>query len=249
MKKVYIGQSIDIKKRKDQYKNLNSGVQGQPKIYNSIQKYGFENHRFEIIEECFIEQLNEREIYWGLYYNVLGKNGLNLRLGNGRGKISEELKIQISNKHKGMKKPWAGSNMKITEEHKVKLIHARKNTINIIFQYDLKGNFIKEWLNPKQAAIELNINNGYLHTILDTEKTLGGFKFTKIKHDGVSSTTKWAKNKKSVLQYDLEGNFIKEWESAKEAAKTLNYKIQNITSCCRGEHKTSYKSIWKYAQA
>lgn len=53
-----------------------------------------ENHLFEVIEECSIEQLNERELYWGYFYEVLGENGLNLRLGEGKGLYSEEIKLK-----------------------------------------------------------------------------------------------------------------------------------------------------------
>ena len=100
--KIYIGQSVDIKTRFRKYKYLN--CKRQTYLYNSFQKYGVENHTFEIIEECTLEQLNEREIYWGTYYNVLNKNGLNLRLGDANGKCSEETKQKIGkgNKNKIM---------------------------------------------------------------------------------------------------------------------------------------------------
>ena len=69
--KVYVGQTTNIKKREKTYSRLN--CKKQPKLYNSLKKYGYENHTFEINEECTLEQLNEREIYWGLYFDVLGK--------------------------------------------------------------------------------------------------------------------------------------------------------------------------------
>jgi group I intron endonuclease len=48
--KVYIGQSINIKKRWNHHKgNYNKE---QPKLHRSFNKYGTENHIFEIIEEC-----------------------------------------------------------------------------------------------------------------------------------------------------------------------------------------------------
>jgi len=59
--KIYIGQSTNIKSRKNQYKRLNCKL--QPKLYNSLKKYGPENHIFEIIEECLLEQLDKREIF------------------------------------------------------------------------------------------------------------------------------------------------------------------------------------------
>ena len=70
LNKVYIGQSINIIKRFNDYKILNN-CKGQIKLYNSLIKYGTENHKLEIVEECKEEQLNEREIYWGLKFNVL----------------------------------------------------------------------------------------------------------------------------------------------------------------------------------
>ena len=64
--KIYIGQSINIIKRFKNYKCLS--CKDQPIIYNSFKKHGVENHIFEIIEECTIEQLDEREIYWKQHY-------------------------------------------------------------------------------------------------------------------------------------------------------------------------------------
>ena len=61
--KVYVGQSKNIKRRWIEYNKLRR-CKNQIKLYNSFQKYNPENHKFELIEECSIEQLNEREIYW-----------------------------------------------------------------------------------------------------------------------------------------------------------------------------------------
>ena len=105
--KIYIGQSVDIEARLLQYKHVSQYSLGR-KIKNSIIKYGWENHTHEIIEECFLDQLDDREIFWGDYYNTLGKNGLNLKLGDGRGKCSDETKILMSNRAKEI----------MTEEHR-----------------------------------------------------------------------------------------------------------------------------------
>lgn len=50
---------------------------------------------------------------------------------------------------------------------------------------------------------------------------------------------------KPVLQYDLEGNFIKEWSSITEAGRN-GYNLGNISSCCRGKIKKHKGYIWKY---
>lgn len=89
--KIYVGQSVDIERRFRVYRNPKS-IKQQMAINNSILKYGSENHVFEVIEECNIDLLNERERYWQDFYNVLGKNGLNCKLTNTNdrsGKYSE----------------------------------------------------------------------------------------------------------------------------------------------------------------
>lgn len=53
---------------------------------------------------------------------------------------------------------------------------------------------------------------------------------------------------KPVLQYTIDGEFIKEWPSASEAARQLGYHQSNISACCRGEKKQAYGYIWKYKQ-
>ena len=57
-------------------------------------------------------------------------------------------------------------------------------------------------------------------------------------------------NNKRVKQYDLDGNFIKEWESITSFLKTNNIDLENsgITCCCKGRQKTSHGYIWKYAE-
>jgi group I intron endonuclease len=59
--KVYIGQAVNIKKRFCSYRYLNCKT--QIKLYRSFLKYGFEKHKFEILEECSREKLNECEIF------------------------------------------------------------------------------------------------------------------------------------------------------------------------------------------
>ena len=53
------------------------------------------------------------------------------------------------------------------------------------------------------------------------------------------------KQSKPVLQYDLNGNLIKEWKSLHEAEK-FGYDRCSIKRCNKGERKTHKGSIWKY---
>jgi len=53
-------------------------------------------------------------------------------------------------------------------------------------------------------------------------------------------------NKKSVIQYDLEGNFICRYNSMGEAAKKLNIHQSNITNVCKGINKKTGGFVFKY---
>lgn len=55
------------------------------------------------------------------------------------------------------------------------------------------------------------------------------------------------KTSKKRLQYDLQGNFIKEWNSLAEIKNVLGLNISLISQCCSGKRKTGYGFIWKYA--
>ncbi len=54
------------------------------------------------------------------------------------------------------------------------------------------------------------------------------------------------KTRKPVIQKDMQNNFIKEWESASEAARQLNYKSTNISKCCRGKSEKYYNFKWEF---
>ena len=53
------------------------------------------------------------------------------------------------------------------------------------------------------------------------------------------------KKSKSVLQYDLEGNFIKEWKSTRECDRN-GFNQGAVAACCRGELKTYKGFLWEY---
>ena len=51
---------------------------------------------------------------------------------------------------------------------------------------------------------------------------------------------------RKILQYDKAGNFIREWNSMKEAGIGLDLHRQSISHCCRGKLKSTGGYIWKY---
>ena len=164
-RKIYIGKGIDVyKTRWRNYKNLR--CKGQVRLYNSLIKYGFDAHIFEVIEECLVDILSDRERYYVDLYESTGKNGLNcmkpkssdrngehsketcdkISKGN-KGKIrTEEQRKRYSEATKGEKNAMYGH--VFTEEHRDRLRESAKHRLprkkKIIKQYDLDKNFIQE---------------------------------------------------------------------------------------------------------
>lgn len=81
--KIYIGQSIDIKKRYREH--IFSGTHNYDKdanspIHKAMKKYGKNNFSLELVESCSREELNEKEKYWIQYYDSYN-TGYNATLG------------------------------------------------------------------------------------------------------------------------------------------------------------------------
>ena len=97
-------------------------------------------------------------------------------------------------------------------------------------------------------------------------KSIQGYSLDKVSKAGKASATKqWLENREElinrsklskpimiekygleILQYDINGNFIKEWKGMKEAARILNIKPPNLTACLKGRQKTCGGFMWKY---
>ena len=99
--KCYIGQSNDCERRFKEHQT--KGESSRIPVDVAIKKYGKDAFTYEVIEECSIEKLNERESYWIRYYNSIEK-GYNCSEGgdqqsigenNGRSKLTEQDVIEI----------------------------------------------------------------------------------------------------------------------------------------------------------
>ena len=56
----------------------------------------------------------------------------------------------------------------------------------------------------------------------------------------------WKKNRKKINQYDLNGNFIKQWDSITSASIFFKTPISNISCSCRDKQKTAKGYLWRY---
>lgn len=83
-------------------------------------------------------------------------------------------------------------------------------------------------------------------------KSNKGKLFTEEHKEKIKNTRGFLKNRKNIwqnipiLQYSLNGEFIKEWSSQKEATIFLNKTGDGIGACCRGRQKQAYGFIWKF---
>ena len=79
--KQYVGQSIGIAHRWIEHKNSKENYP----ISKAIRKYGKDNFKFEIIENCLPKDLDEKEKYYIKKYNTITPNGYNITYGGNQG--------------------------------------------------------------------------------------------------------------------------------------------------------------------
>jgi len=191
---IYIGQSVNIEKRFKKYKC--GECKSQTKLYLSLLKHGYDNHIFEILESCTIENLNIRERYYQDLYLSYSNKGLNCRATKTTDKsgfISEETKLKLSiiNKVKS-----------ISPENRLKMILGLRAIKNIkrprskdfiytdkikakhlsmnkpIKQLTLTGIFISNWINALVPAKELNLHATHIRACCrNIRKSSGGYKW------------------------------------------------------------------------
>lgn len=159
-KKSYIGISVNIEKRWNAHKNpYNWSREANKILYRAFVKYGIQNFSFTVLEECSVEELEEKEKYYIEMYDTY-KNGYNATAGGEDNagdshpghKLTEEdikdIRISYGNLERknevyeryknrigesGFHKIWNGETWKgITEEvytPEIKLFH-KHNTAN-----------------------------------------------------------------------------------------------------------------------
>ena len=213
---VYIGQTVNLQKRIKSYKH--KACKRQKLIYNSLVKYGWENHCLTILynDICTKEELNDIEIvfislnlsYW--YDNI--EYGLNLTKGGGsfygyKHTAEDRLKMSITQTGRKVSKETCEKMSKSKMGHKRSLESIRKT----------------------QIGRKNNPNLPHRHTDEQKEKI------------GRSSY-------KTVIQLTLDGQFVKKWEAVIKASKELNITGSGISFCCNPNHyrKSAGGFIWVY---
>ena len=248
--KIYIGQSIDIKERYKQhiYKAFNKNEAGYNQIIHlAFRKYGIENFKLEVLEECALEELDEKEQYWITKLNTITPNGYNILPGGQRcralGKkisITKGKSIIIRRCNRRKTCPICGapmsSNAKVclncylkdkskhlpsAEELKEKLIVYNGNFVQVAKLYNVTDNAIRKWCKKYNMPYHTNDYKVKLQK-----------KPNKISVDQLNPNT---------------GEIIQTFESADAAARFLGKKRgSHITEACKGKLNIVYGYKWQY---
>lgn len=124
----------------------------------------------------------------------------------------------------------------------------KKNFNKKILQYDLNGDFIKEWNSITEASNFYNISISCISQCCQGI-TKSAYKYIwRYKTPNfplkISSCTKQYRCV-SVLQYNFQYVFIKEYKSLTDASQKTNINISHISDCIRGKRKTAGGYMWK----
>lgn len=197
--KVYVGQAKDFKSRLRCHKYHTKSNKKNSPFYAALRKYGWDNFSINIIEECDIEILNDREEYWIEQKKCLYPNGYNLMKGGKQYEMSDDTKKKISEIRKGIKfSPKHIENLKkshlgnkLSEETKRKIseinkgrIHSEETRVKLRYsnpnrkevgRFNEEGILVCKYESIKEAARILECNVGHL-----SECCRGKRKLTKI---------------------------------------------------------------------
>lgn len=114
-----------------------------------------------------------------------------------------------------------------------------------IYQYDKKGNFIKEWRDCEEilSAFKVESDSNLYSHLAGKQKSFKGFIFKLEETDDVQYRIKTTA--KSIRCYTLDGKYIKTYSSYQEAFKETGSHPSMIVRCLRKECVSSGGFVWK----
>jgi NUMOD1 domain len=120
-----------------------------------------------------------------------------------------------------------------------------------VIQLTLEGNFVNEWNCIIDAAKHINVSESSISSCCKHKyghKSHGGYLWVyKEEYDpNKTYTYNPDNNARPIIQFDVNGDFIKEWPSAIEINKTLGIRRSGICSCCNGTYHSCNGYIWRY---
>jgi len=220
--KRYIGSSKNVRKRKNRhFSELRRDVHKNRKLQNSFNKYGEDKFEFKLLEEVSDEKdLIVRE---QVFINELKpKLNINLIANSSLGvKRSEETKEKVRQANLGLKHPeWRN---KIKSEAQGGDNH---------------------WTKSKSFSDEAKENMSNTHKELYKNGYVNPRKGVKESEEIINR--KRIISAKPIQMFDLEGNMVGEFGSAKEAHEQCGFSPQYIGQCCNGKREKYKGYVWKF---
>lgn len=121
-----------------------------------------------------------------------------------------------------------------------------KSNSKPVYQYDLEGNFIKEYSSMAEAERVIGKQN-ISEAVRGKLNHIGGYQWRNYKADKIEPFNKPINGPKSVAQIDKDNDkIIRIFPTATEAAKFFNTDVSNLCKVCRGKQKTCKGYKWKY---
>lgn len=169
--KVYIGKTAgSIQNRWNEHCSdyCRDHCKNRP-LYSAMRKYGVDKFIIEPVEECTIEEINDREIYWISFYGSYN-NGYNATLG-GEGATVVDYDEVVSLYQKLQNQVSVAKYLGVTTITINKILQAKgistksaqevtQTKVGIpVKQYTLSGAFIQEFPSARNAARSLGKNN------------------------------------------------------------------------------------------
>lgn len=227
--KKYVGKTVNMKSRMYSYKS--GYCKSQVKLHASFAKYGFDQHKVEIIWQgaCSDDELSIIEIFWILAKGTYA-NGMNLTKGgegsSGR-KLSDAHKAAISARRKGQK----GSE---NQKEAVRIILRERNPMRL----EASRRKVSEARKGMTFSVE---HKRKLLAKLNTEEAR--YKAAQSKRGKRMGAENH--NSKAVLQMK-DGIVICRHDSAASASRATGIQRVNITKCCIGERSIAGGFNWLY---
>lgn len=232
-KKKYIG--ITGKEPKIRWAN-GRGYTGCTHFYNAIQKYGWDNFEHKILHTNLSKkEACEKEIELIKKYDTTNENkGYNISSGG------EGIRI-ISH--------WDEWNKRISDSHFGGLNPVARKVVWIDTDYNL----IKIYDCGRDAERELGLATSKILDVCHHKAKHTGGKCFMFYEEYISNVDN-LKSKKiqikpyriPIMQYDLSGNFIKEYSCVAQASKQTGIDEKSIAWVGRGKMKTAGGYLWRY---
>lgn len=166
---VYIGSTTNYKQRERDHKCNFKNKRKKSKLYQAMERYGYENFKMELIEEVERDKMLERETYYIKKYNSV-ENGYNTKYRIEHccrcyeyepNKIIEEYQRGMTQKELALKyKTDKKEISKILKTHNVKIRDWNKEQSNpMITREYLENEYVKKRRSIKSIAIEANLSD------------------------------------------------------------------------------------------